>query len=252
LNIDKVTEHEFAIEVEVMDRKCHNKLRLVTIYGPAQVEKKEKFLTELSTICAKDDLPLLVGGDFNLLRFSDEKNKSFCANRYSDMFNWIINTYGLREIALVGGKFTWSNNHDLPTLEKLDRVLMNDKWEGLFPLTTLRKKPRLMSDHNPLLLCTGQDQKKKAKNFCFESSWLKQEDFICKVKEIWTKSVVAKGATEKWFIKLNRIKKILKGWGDSLKGHAKKHRLSLQHELAELEILEEEDALPARLLDVTP
>jgi hypothetical protein len=164
-DIDKVTEHEFAIEVEAVDKKCHNRLRLVTIYGPAQVEKKEKFLTDLSTICAKGDLPLIVGGDFNILRFSDEKNKSFCANRYSEMFNWIINTYGLREIALVGGKFTWSNNHDLPTLEKLDRVLMNDKWEGLFPLTTLRKRPRLMSDHNPLLLCTGQDQKKKAKKF---------------------------------------------------------------------------------------
>jgi hypothetical protein len=238
--------------VEVVDKKCHNRLRLVTIYGLAQVEKKEMFLIELSTIFAKCDLPLIVGGDFNILRFSDEKNKPFCANRYSQMFNWIINSYGLREIALVGGKFTWSNNHDLPTLEKLDRVLMNDKWEGLFPLTTLRKRPRLMSDHNPLLLCTGQDQKKKAKNFSFETSWPKQEDFICEVKEIWTKSVVTKDAIEKWYIKLNRIKKFLKRWGDSLKGHTKKHRISLQSELAELEALQEEDSLPTRLLDRKP
>jgi hypothetical protein len=102
---------------------------------------------------------------------------------------------------------------------------MNDKWESLFPLTTLRKRPRLMSDHNPLLLCTEQEQKKKAKHFSFETSWLKQEDFIIKVKEIWTKPVVTKDAIEKWYIKLNKIKKFLKGWGDSLKGHTKKHRI---------------------------
>jgi hypothetical protein len=88
---------------------------------------------------------------------------------------------------------------------------MNDKWEGLFPLTTLRKRPRLMFDHNPLLLCTGQDQKKKAENFSFEASWLKQEDFVCKVKEIWTKPVVTKDAIEKWYIKLKKLKNFSKG-----------------------------------------
>jgi hypothetical protein len=38
------------------------------------------------------------------------------------MFNWIINSYGLREITLNDGKFTCSNNHADPTLEKLDSV----------------------------------------------------------------------------------------------------------------------------------
>jgi endonuclease/exonuclease/phosphatase family metal-dependent hydrolase len=104
---------------------------------------------------------MIVGGDFNILRYNSEKNKNFYSSRYSDMFNWIINSYGLREIALNGGKFTWSNNHADPTLQKLDRVLMNDKWEVTFPLTNLRKNPRLMSDHNPLLLCTEQNIIKK-------------------------------------------------------------------------------------------
>jgi hypothetical protein len=68
-----------------------------------------------------------VGGDFNILSYSDGKNKIFCGNRFSDMFNWIINSYELRGIALDGEKYTWSNNHIDPTLEKLDRILMNDK-----------------------------------------------------------------------------------------------------------------------------
>jgi hypothetical protein len=46
---------------------------------------------------------MLIGGDFNVLRFSEDKNKNFTQNRYSDIFNRIINLYELRDLALQGG-----------------------------------------------------------------------------------------------------------------------------------------------------
>ena len=58
------------------------------------------------------------------------------------MFNLIINSYALRDLTLNGGLYTWSNNHEDPTLEKLDRCLMSENWESLFPLSNLRKIPR--------------------------------------------------------------------------------------------------------------
>jgi exonuclease III len=78
----KVVDHEFAVEAEVLDKKLRKNFRLVTVYGPAQEETREQFLRELSSICAKTNLPLIVGGDFNILRFSSEKNKTFHTNRY--------------------------------------------------------------------------------------------------------------------------------------------------------------------------
>ena len=69
---------------------------------------------------------MLIGGDFNILRFSEDKNKAFCPNKLTDMFNLIINSYALREVTLNGGLYTWSNNQENPTLEKLDRFLMNE------------------------------------------------------------------------------------------------------------------------------
>jgi hypothetical protein len=69
--------------------------------------------------------PYIIGGDFNILRHSGEKNTSFVQTHASDLFNSIIHTLGLREIFMHGGKFTWSNNHASPTLEKLDRILMS-------------------------------------------------------------------------------------------------------------------------------
>lgn len=105
---------------------------LVNVYGPAQDEFKESFLSELSSFYFKAKHPILMGGDFNILRFSSEKNKKFSENNFSSMFNLIINSYELRELALSGG-YTWSNNRKDPTLEKLDRVLISNSWEMEFP-----------------------------------------------------------------------------------------------------------------------
>lgn len=46
----------------------------MAVYGAAQPEVKEKFLAELVQTCRKISLPLLVGGDFNIVRNPCEKN----------------------------------------------------------------------------------------------------------------------------------------------------------------------------------
>jgi hypothetical protein len=69
------------------------------------------------------DVPYIAGGDFNIIRFSNEKNKFFIFDRFSGMFNSVIQTYDLSEIIMSGGGYTWSNNHKDLTLEKLDIVL---------------------------------------------------------------------------------------------------------------------------------
>jgi hypothetical protein len=52
-------------------------------------------------------------------------NKIFHPNRFSKLFNAVIQMYDLREVCISGGQFTWTNNQRDPTLEKLDRVLMS-------------------------------------------------------------------------------------------------------------------------------
>ena len=148
-----------------------------------------------------------------------------------------------------GGSYTWSNNQQVPTLERLDRILISEDWEKLFPLTSLRKLPRELSDHNPLLLCTEQNNLKKTKDFCFETSWLKYQDFVPNIMKIWNEKVTGRNAVDKWCIKINRVKKFLKGWGLSLKGHTKKYKKCLTEELSVLEKMEEANPLPAHLLE---
>jgi hypothetical protein len=93
------------------------------------------------------------------------------------------------------------------------------------------------------------EERKKSKHFCFETYWTKHPDYHPKLVEIWGREVGAKNAVEKWYIKLNRMKKFLKGWGQNIKGQARRYKGILREELATLERKEEEESLPSQLLE---
>jgi exonuclease III len=46
----------------------------VVVYGSAQPEFKESFLTELVQSCRNEKLPLCIEGDFNIIRNRREKS----------------------------------------------------------------------------------------------------------------------------------------------------------------------------------
>ena len=46
---------------------------LVSGYGAAQDAQKPAFLAELARICENESLPMMVGGDFNVIRKPEEK-----------------------------------------------------------------------------------------------------------------------------------------------------------------------------------
>lgn len=147
---------------------------------------------------------------------------NYHGNRNYDTFNSIINTYELREIELAGGEFTWSNNKETPTLEKLDRLLMSNGWDTLFPLVNVQKLSRLVSDHNPLILDTMEEREPCHKSFRFETSWIGGEDFLEKVEKIWNEPIVAKDSLDVMQKKLKKVSKYLKGWGRNLRADFEK------------------------------
>jgi hypothetical protein len=67
-------------------------------------------------------------------------------------FRRLINDLGIKELALHGRKFTWSNRQDTPTLVKLGRMFCSPEWEQLFPNCLLQSASTDGSDHCPLLL----------------------------------------------------------------------------------------------------
>jgi hypothetical protein len=72
----------------------------------------------------------------------------------------------------------------MPTLVRLDRVLVSIDWDEMFPNSHLRGLGSDASDHYPLLLHTNLGAMTKAR-LHFEVFWPKFEDYegtICKVQ----------------------------------------------------------------------
>jgi hypothetical protein len=213
LDVGGIEEGEFFVKFRVRDRRCDFKWVLVDVYGAAQPEFKEAFLTELVQACSSENLPLCIGGDFNIIRNSSEKNNDRFEERWSFMFNVVIDSLDLREIEMSGCKFTWANSRRVPTYERLDRVLVSMDWEQNFPLATVEALNREIFDHTPLLLSLGEKAKsKKQLPFKFELSWLLKDGFFEVVTEVWKKESRGTTPMQKWQNKIRRLRQFLRGW----------------------------------------
>jgi endonuclease/exonuclease/phosphatase family metal-dependent hydrolase len=140
-------EGKYFLQLDLWDKERRTKWNFMNVYGAAQEENKAEFLTELAANINRCKEPLVIGGDFNIIRNSSEKNKGG-THRHTSLFNSVINTFSLIDLHMSGGKFTWSNNQENPTLQRLDRFLVSSDWEKLFPMAIVHKLPRERSDHN--------------------------------------------------------------------------------------------------------
>lgn len=85
------------------------------------------------------------------------------------MFNDCIANLALREIARIGARFTWTNRQDIPIQSVLDRVRVSVDWELRFPFCSLRAVTRIGSDHSPLLLSSGEGDRRRPARFHFKA-----------------------------------------------------------------------------------
>ena len=65
---------DFAVKFRVRSKDDGFNWALVAVYGATQPELKPDFLADLVRICGSEQLPILVGGDFNIIRRREENN----------------------------------------------------------------------------------------------------------------------------------------------------------------------------------
>ncbi|WVZ90647.1 hypothetical protein U9M48_036931 [Paspalum notatum var. saurae] len=196
LDVGSIEEGDFFVRFKIRCKKEDFISNLIFIYGPAQEDHKQKFLTELAHLSSKETLPMLIGDDFNIMRGPQEKSK-------------VIDAYNLRELDLSGRQFTWANNLAHQTFEKLDRVLVTTEWETKYPKATVQAVTREISDHTPLFLNSGDgDSISPHSDFKFELGWQ---------------------------AKIRRLRQHLRGWAKNVGGAYKKEKKVLLDKLDELD-----------------
>ena len=66
-----------------------------------------------------------------------------------------IENNSLVDLPSEGASFTWFRDSGLPTMSRIDRVLVSLDWKEHFENVSQRVLPRVLSDHCPLLLEAG-------------------------------------------------------------------------------------------------
>jgi hypothetical protein len=198
---------EFMIQTLVIQKESGFIWNFINVYGAAQNDHKQKFLSELSSFCSNCSHPMLIGGDFNILRKDSDKNKPGGTNKWSSLFNSIIDVHDLIELDLSGRLFTWSNNRNPPTYEKLDIFLVSPEWDLHYNNVNVVGLSRSFSDH--VSLCLKTDFSPPAKrDFRYELCWRLRPEFRTLVENNWALPVRGKKSIDIWKEKTKRLKNV--------------------------------------------
>ncbi|GMJ12398.1 hypothetical protein HRI_004909000 [Hibiscus trionum] len=157
----------------------------VNVYAPSTDADKIKFLEELKQFLSARKIPWCLGGDFNLVLDPEEKMGFSCNLALINAFRSFVNEVGVRDLPLMGGKFTWSNHREHPTFVRLDRFLLSPDFELAFPGLIQKVLEKSLSDHKPIVLEIEKSEWGQKPFKCF-NFWLNEEGFestVCKIME---------------------------------------------------------------------
>jgi hypothetical protein len=247
--VDKIESGDYFLKFNLTNKSDGFHWALMAVYGAAQDKYKGAFLSELVRVCSDEMLPLVVGGNFNIIRYPSEKSNDRFNSRWPNLFNLTIEILNLKEGAMPGRQFTWASYADVPTYEKLDRVLVRTNWELKFPLALVQALTRELSDHTPLLLTMGQQHfKGNSKEFRFELGWLLRDNFFDLVTPVWQSEYRGNTAMTRWQNKIRRTKRFLRGWAKKLVSQTRSKKHELIHKLDDID-LKAESLLSSSELD---
>ncbi|RVX20225.1 Transposon TX1 uncharacterized 149 kDa protein [Vitis vinifera] len=173
--------------------------------------KKEDFWEELGAIRGLWEDPWCIGGDFNAVRYPEERRNAPRLTADMRRFSEVIGELGLRDIPLAGA-------------------------------ISQSALPRLVSDHNPIILEAGGFSSGKSP-FRFENMWLKIEGFKDLVKSWWNGYSVEGFSSHCIAEKLKALKKDLKKWNKEVVGNVSFNRAEALSRLQQWEAKENENAL---------
>jgi exonuclease III len=222
---------EFFSSLGVITRDDNFQWEIIYVYGPVHTERKSAFLQELNQKMLSVSWPIVMGGDFNLIRFSWEKSSDNCNQFWMDAFNKFILDNGLLELPRFGSKYTWTNKQLNPVMSVLDRVLVCNLFNSHYREASCDSISRVGSDHNPLIVDTKDSRLRQQYNFRFEPLWLEQQGFKDMLKSKWPERM-GRPVQDFWKEIKCATRKFCRGWSVNFQIQLKKNKKSLLDKIA--------------------
>ncbi|KAM2601691.1 hypothetical protein FF1_039826 [Malus domestica] len=106
---------------------------LSRVYGPCKYRERQDLWEELAGLYGLCSPRWCVGGDFNVVRFENEKSNGGRPTASMRIFNQFIQDSELIDPDLLNAQFTWSNFQEETVCRRLDTFLFSGGWEESFP-----------------------------------------------------------------------------------------------------------------------
>ncbi|OMP03932.1 reverse transcriptase [Corchorus capsularis] len=157
---------------------------IVNVYALNDEEGRVLLWNELKDLKEQFDLPRIIGGDFNAVLHTKERQGRDENSLGTRSFTDFTNDLQLIDMPLLGAKFTWGSNREIPSFSRLDRFLVSTEVLISFPDIKQKLKPKSLSDHNPVLLFV-ENVNWGPKLFKFFNHWFEMEGFQEMVANAW-------------------------------------------------------------------
>lgn len=117
----------------VEDLSNNSNWLITSVYVPNDTRSRKDLWKELDAVRGRWDGAWCVGGDWNVVRYLSERmGTSRMTEEMRSFLDW-INSQSLVDLPPKGAFFTWSNNHSIPRVSRLDRFLVTNDWVDLYP-----------------------------------------------------------------------------------------------------------------------
>lgn len=217
-------------------------LNCVNIYAPQKLGDKRALLNSLAGFISGLEGLVIIMGDFNAVRFLEERKNSRFNHRCAANLNKFVDRLGLFEYSMRGAKYTCLTVKDGNfKFSKIDRFFVCQSFLKRWPAAVLRALPRGGSDHSPLLLSLV-DVNFGAKPFRWFNSWLDRDG--CKEEVIKVLEDASFAGSPDVIInsKFKALKTKLKEWWSAFTSKEGEELFLLQADLERLEkVLEHRD-----------
>ncbi|GJQ88887.1 RNA-directed DNA polymerase, eukaryota [Tanacetum coccineum] len=158
-------------------------LLIISVYAPQELAEKKMLWQYLNHMIARWKRDVIVMGDFNEVRFPEERFGSNFNVHGAMAFNSFISEGGLVEVPSRGYSFTWSHK-STSKMSKLDRFFISDGLFSICPNISVIILDRYLSDHRPILLRESNFDYVPAP-FRFFHYWFEFEGFDSFVENTW-------------------------------------------------------------------
>jgi hypothetical protein len=229
----------FYVSMTLLQKDINARWECLVVYGPAQHRESELFLRDVDVKLCQACCPIMIAGDFNLIRSTEDKNNANIDIGLMSPFNDFIAYHHLKELRRHGSRFTWTNKQQVPVMCVLDRVLVSTEWEMLFPMAVIQVETRIGSDHSPLLVSDGSQNRRKSNRFYLERQWFGHSDFKMFVATKCCNAIISyRGdgtALDCWNCCIRALRKALRGWGANKSTDLWRKKTALLTEIASLD-----------------